>query len=159
MTAEILSLGEFGKEVESPGEVVFTYFGAQIQVNPDLSVLDMVDFVEAGAEIDEEDVKGILLVKDFAKAVIHADDFAEFWGLAKKHRQGIQELMETCSEIIAKVAERPTRPSSDSPSGPETTGAKLKGGSYSRALTLLEGRPDLQEVVVVKQEARQAVSA
>lgn len=148
-------IGDFG-EAQPELDATFGYFGEKIRVNPTMNELDMFDFVESAKDMDDMDPEAIVAVKNYLRGMIHPDDFDRFWLTAKKNRQGMEDLFKLTQKIVEKVADRPTKSPSSSSSGRRKTGRKSKQGSSSRALTLLEGRPDLQEVVVRRQEAQAA---
>lgn len=143
-------LGDFG--VERPAhEDSFGYFGETVRVNPDLSDLAMVDFVETGVAIQAMDGKGgLLALKDMLRSLVHPEDFDRLWELAKANRQQIDDLDALAEAIVVSVTGRPTEQPSDSSDGLPTT----PDDSSSRALRLLDGRPDLQMAIVRAQEAQ-----
>jgi hypothetical protein len=169
--AIIKSLGELGV-VHDDVEVTFQYFGETIRVHPLAGELSYVEFMANAASIDEEDDRqGLPLMMDFLKEQIHPDDFDQFFKLAKLHRQSLQELMGVSRAILENATGFPTGQPSDSPAGRRATPKKSRAGSSSRgtsrarggrpaaerAMEMLEGRPDLQMVVVRAQEAALAV--
>lgn len=102
------------------------------------------------------------------KRLIHPDDWDRFWTTAIANGQDLEDLLEAQQAITAAVAEAaagfPTGPSSDSPDGPASTPPRsaavspspVAGSASDRALVLLRGRPDLQEFVVMNEEAEKA---
>jgi hypothetical protein len=111
---------------------------------------------------------------------IHPDDFPLFMKTAKANGQKLLDLIATSEQIAQAVAEEqsggfPTQLSAVSSTGPQTTKRKSGGRSSLRAprrrkapvglpsaadsakaLASLEGRPDLQEFVVMGMEAAEA---
>jgi hypothetical protein len=107
------------------------------------------------------------------RRLIHPDDWGKFWRLSITHGQNLVDLMEIQKEIQAALVEAttgfPTGPSSDSPPGAASTPEKSVAGSPSpaalplsppagastadKALAMLRKRPDLQEFVVMNEEA------
>lgn len=148
-------LGDFG-QAHDLVDASFGYFGKEIRVNPEFSELDVVDLMDAAKDMKEDDPRSAALVKDTMRSAVHPEDFDVFWSLAKSHRQDIDDLFLMTEKIIEGIAENPTSQPSDSSGGRRKTKRKSKRGSYSRALTLLEDRPDLQEAVVLRREARPA---
>jgi hypothetical protein len=151
-------LGELGEATE-PNDVTFDYFDARsLRVHPDFCELDLLDFVEATAAIDEDSPQAMTAVKDFFRSVIHPDDFDLFWRTAKGNRQGVKKLMRTIWTIVETISGRPTTQPSDSSGGPSTTAPTSTGGSSSteRAMQHLRGRADLQLAVVQAQRAQVA---
>ena len=157
---EVRHLGDFGTPVEtSPEVVVFRYFGEEIRVNPDLSELDFVDFMDDASKVDENDSQSWGVMKNFIRAGIHSEDFDRFWGAAKRNKQGLDDLMKVIIKITEQITERPTERPADSSVGPSNTVRTSRADSYSRVLDRLDGRPDLQEMVVQRREALHVVSA
>jgi hypothetical protein len=154
-------LGEVTDPVEEVEEITFPYFGQTIRVNPVYSELDLLDFVEAGTSLDEKDPKAVMLIKTFFRTVVHPEDFEQFWAAAKANRQGVEKLAATYGRIVAGLTDRPTQPPSGSSDGrPPTATTSTDGdwtGAFSpegrRALSILNGRADLQRHVVLREDA------
>lgn len=149
------TLGTFGEAHEDMAET-FDYFTIEIRVNPTLSELDILDFMESVAAADEDDPSSALVVKGFLRSLIHVDDFDLFWLTAKAHRQRVDDLQRVTKAIVEAVTARPTQQPSDSPTGRPATRRKSKVASSSRVLHRLAGRPDLQLAVVKAQQAQRA---
>lgn len=110
---------------------------------------------------------GYLLVKGSLQQVIHPDDWQTYWRLARENGQRIADLMTDLKRITAAVVEAdtgfPTLPPSASADGPESTPPRSAVASSSvggrpvsdadKALAMLRSRPDLQEFVVMQEEA------
>lgn len=159
-------LGDLGtvREVE---EITFGWFGATIRTNPESAgELEMIEFMNKAAaiEVDEDtdlaDAVGAMdTVLGFLQPQIHPDDWDEFWALAKRNRQTVEDLMTVAMKLVEVASGFPSGRPSASPAGRSHTGRKSKGGSSSpatRALSLVRGRPDLQAAIVSAQEARRA---
>jgi hypothetical protein len=147
-------LGDFGEVHEPLAEASFGFFGEDVRINPGMSELEFVDFMEAAADLDESNPAAMKMIKGLFRNLVHPEDFDVFWQAAKANRQTIGDLFGVWQKVTEALTARPTGQPADSSGGQSTTPVKSKGDSYSRALTLLEGRPDLQDVVVRKQEAR-----
>jgi hypothetical protein len=113
------------------------------------------------------------------KKLIHPDDWATFWKAAVDNGQDLADLMEVQKAISAAVTEArsgfPTGRPSDSSDGPATTPESSAADSSSPAaptrslpaglsdadqtLAMLRGRPDLQEFVVMQEEAERKRAA
>lgn len=150
------SLGKFGTVRDEVCDT-FEYFDNEIRVNPNLSELDVLDFMENAVSIDLEDPEAILVVKGFLRALIHPEDFTAFWQAAREHRQRVEDVQMVAKAIIEAVTGRPTTQPSGSSRGLPTTGPKSRGVKSNKVLARLDGRPDLQLAVVKAQEARHAV--
>lgn len=144
------SLGDFGTPREAYDET-FGYFGATIRVHPDLSDLALIDFAVMGDSIDEETsgTEAIGAVMSMLRAVVHPEDFDEFWSLSKANRQTVDDLTDVVEKLVVAVTERPTQRPSASSRGQRSTGERSEGDSSSRVVNRLEeqGRPDLALLV------------
>lgn len=144
-------LGDFGIERPQVDEQ-FGYFGTVIRVNPDVSDLSIIEmFREVGAAQDDAAVG---TNRKIAATLVHADDLDVFMETAIRNRQTIEDLVQVGLNIIEALTARPTLLPSGSSDGQSTTDANSTADSSSRALQLLEGRPDLQ--VAVLRAERQA---
>lgn len=136
-------------------ELTFDYFGAELRANPGLTDADLVDFMELQGNLKEDDPKAPGIVKAFIREAIHPDDFDEFWGLAKQHRQTTAERVETVFLLISAAAAVPTVQPSDSSDGLPKTVESSTDASSLRAQHRLEdnGRADLAVAVLNRREA------
>lgn len=169
-------LGQLGTRKDTL-EVTFGYFDLEgVRVNPGLSEIAVLDFMEAAAGIDlpaDGDLKNptpqmraaalraLPLVKNFLREVIHPGDFDAVWAAAKRERQDTQDLMQLAMTLIEKVANRPTGRRPGSSGTPRKTGRKSAAGSSSRVIRRLEkaGRPDLALMVTDVDEARRLAAS
>lgn len=121
------NLGDLTADTEErpPLEAAFGYFGEQIRVNPDLTEVDMIDFLDDANRVNANDPQSMLMVKEAARTHVHPDDFDRFWALRKQHRQGVESLMATIWQIVSAVTARPTGRASDSSDGPPVISQNL----------------------------------
>ena len=144
-------LGSFGTAKPEPEQVdTFGFFGATIRVNPAFGELDLADFFEVAASIDEKDnAQAMGALKAVFRACIHPEDFDTFWATAKRERQGIEDLMGVVMAVVEAVADRPTVRPSDSSAGPSSTSAISADASSSQVIAHLEeiGRPSVAKMV------------
>jgi hypothetical protein len=159
-------LGDLGTAREAE-EITFGWFGATIRTNPEAAPeLEMIEFmnkaasIEVDADTDLADAVGAMdTVLGFLQPLILAEDWDQFWDLAKRNRQTVEDLMTVAMRLVEVASGFPSGRPSDSPAGRSRTKQKSKGASSSpatRALSLVRGRPDLQAAIVSAQEARQA---
>jgi hypothetical protein len=142
-------LGDFGTERPAV-EDSFGWFGSEVRVHPDISDLTIIGLFAAMQELGEEDgEKMIEAMGGIAAALVHPDDLDEFLGVARSHRQTMEDIATLAMNVIAALAERPTLLPSDSSAGQPTTAAS----SSSKALRVLDGRPDLQAAVAHMERA------
>jgi len=156
-------LGDFGTAHESV-DLTFGWFGEVIRIHPDLTDLAVMDLVSAMSGMgemaadDENAAKAGQLVaqtvKDMGTVLVHPDDVAEFWRLAKANRQGIEDIANLAASLMSGVADRPTLLPSGSSDGQQPTDTSSTASSSSPAMELLNGRPDLQVAVLRAEERR-----
>lgn len=172
-------LGEFGTPRVAEPARTFGWFGAVVRTNPDISPeLELTEFMNQAAQIQvmvdgididdpaavakalPEAVGAMDSMLGFLQKQIHAEDWPEFYRLAKANRQTLQDLMEVSMRLVEAVSGFPTRRPSGSSDGPTATAPKSKAASSSpatttRALTLVRGRPDLQAAIIAAHESRE----
>jgi hypothetical protein len=155
-------------------ELEFLDAGRDIDINAlqgkDLAELDLDEKLAAVSTIGKAVRAGYLLIKSSLQQVIHPDDWPTYWRLAHENGQRIADLMADLKRITVAVVEAdtgfPTMPPSASADGPETTRQSYAGASSSeparhssdadKALQMLTSRPDLQEFIVLQEEAEAA---
>lgn len=157
-------LGSFGVETDEVVEPdTFTYFGTTVRVSPAFGELDVADFFEAAASIDQGNVAtATAALKGVFRSCIVAEDFDAFWSTAKAHRQGIEDLMEIIMVIVEAVAERPTQRPSVSSDGPSRTRATSAAASSSLVIVRSleeQGRPSIGYMVEEAERAREGSAA
>jgi hypothetical protein len=138
-------LGDLGQD-NGTINLHFGWFGRRVRVNPGAGELELNDFLIASSGIDvgetdmdvNKSVEAMTAVYAFLKAQIHPDDWAEFYDLAKTHRQTTMDLMRVAMRIVDNVTDFPTTPPAGSGAGTEPTRQKSKGGSSSREQKALE---------------------
>lgn len=133
---EVIELGELGGQERDPLTASFSYFGRRFRANPDLSELDVIDFLEAADTIEENDPQSIVMLKGFVRRNVHPDDFDAFWQTVRDRRQTIQEVMQVMWSLIQGVTGNPTgQPSGSSAGRPVTTVSSLPDASSPDAGT------------------------
>lgn len=143
------SLGSFGTPREAE-DVTFEWFDKTIRVNPSFGELDLADFMEMAGGVDETHVsEAMTLLKGSMRAVVHEDDFDEFWTIAKRERQDADDVMKVYLAVVEMVTDRPTERASDSSDGPQPTATSSEDDSSSRVIARLvdEGRPSIAYMV------------
>lgn len=163
-------LGDFTPETAAEAEdLSFGWFGATIRIGPEFGDIVFADWAEEFTNLDEDDARAGYANKVLWQRLIHADDFAEFWALARQHRQTATHLARLFKRLEEALTEaetgRPTQQPGDSSPGPKTAPTNSTGTSFGpgsavsaaaeRAAARLEaqGRPDLALVVERAQEA------
>lgn len=124
----------------------FDYFGATIRVTPEVNEVDIVDFMDAARTMEGDGLLGIAVIKDGLKMLVHGEDFAEFWRLARANRQRVEDLsalfLALGRPVVENSTELPTQRPTDSSGGPLPTPTSStdwpSSADYERA-----GRPDL----------------
>lgn len=150
------SLGQFGTTRPPAEGFTFDYFDSTLRVHPDLSDLDLLDFVQMAGVLESDEVDGMAAlhaVMSMLRRLVHPEDFDGFWALAKANRQTIEDLTELAQAVMVGVTERPTEQPSDSSDG-QSSIAPSSTVVSSSPVTRLEsaGRPDLALVVHQAQE-------
>lgn len=145
-------LGSFGEDRQAD-EITFDYFGTTVHANPELGELDYVDFMDKAGSVDVDTGTGLSFVKDFARLCIAEGDFDEFWALARKNKQKVEDVFKVLRAIVEQVSDRPTMQPSGSLDGHATTDGRFEAGLSSTLTERLEGRPDLQLLVLQQQRA------
>lgn len=178
------TLGSLGNKQRAKVDMDFDYFGETIRVHPDASDLRVMDFMMRVGKLDmenEEHAQEIMAaLSEQLLMQIHPEDASLFWETAKANNQVMADIMAVSKTIMEAVADFPTGQPSDSADGQTTTDLSSALDSLNRAdrraavkelvkspgkrtadaeraLTLLQGRPDLQ-VAVVRAEAARRVS-
>ena len=149
-------LGELGQAPSEEEDVTFGMFGQQIRVNPGFGELELVDFMEAAAAVDVNSAASFGLLKDLMRSMVHPDDFDMFWMAAKRHRQGVEDLMKIAHAVIEQATARPTGLPADSSDGQQATAESSTDDFSTRVIRRLEaqGRPDLAAVALNAAEAK-----
>jgi hypothetical protein len=162
--SKVLDLGGFGHVEEMPAEgnwpepAKFPWFGVEVRVNPTLTDTALVDLIEESGGLDDKDPSALLVIKQFIRQVIHADDFDDFWKLGKAHGYSTLQFAEVAARIIEAVTGDPTQESPASSATPLPTATNFPGASSKPTHTDLierlekEGRPDLAEFFLLAQE-------
>lgn len=149
-------LGDLGTLRET-ATLTFGWFGETIRVGETAGDLQFIEFMEKAMLLDADDaVEGMKAVMGYLRDLVHPDDWAMFWELAKRNRQEFADLMNVAKAIVEVTSGFPTSRPSGSSGGRSNTKRKSKGGSSSagRALRLLDGRPDLKMAVWQAEQAR-----
>jgi hypothetical protein len=106
----------------------FTYFGKRFRVNPNLTETMVIDLLEAGENVEVEDMSQLVATKDYVREHIHPEDFDEFWQTSVDNRQGVQAIIQVCWKLLERITERPTTPPSDSSDGRPGTATSSAAG-------------------------------
>lgn len=161
---ELKRIGAFGEEEPAAPERnpedygIVTYFGTDIRVIIDPLDLELTlqEFIDAAAQldVDEDDPEVIGVIRKFARAIIHPDDFTKWWRVVRVKRQDMFGQMAFCKYVIETMTERPTGLPSGSSDGRQQTPGSAEPASSSPAMRRLEeqGRPDLASVILARRE-------
>jgi hypothetical protein len=153
----VADLGSFGTPREAAEPDTFGWFEHTLRSNPDFTELEVADFLESAAKVDEANIsEAMALLKGTFRMVVHPDDFDTFWSTAKRERQGVDDLMGVLYAVVEAVTDRPTERPSDSSDGPTRTAPTSAGDSSSRVVRRLEteGRPSMALMVMQASEAQ-----
>lgn len=137
-------LGELGTRHEPAEPLTFGYLGSVIRTNPALTDVKVMRLVSRLADAERLDGReAVAAFGGILEALIHPDDLEEFWEVAERERQTLDDLGDVIEQIMSGVTERPTERPSGSSDGPQTTEPSSPVASSLPALTLLKDRPDL----------------
>lgn len=153
--AKVRSLGDFTPAAEARQEATFDYHGTW-RLNPGLSELSFVDWMEAADQVDEKDVRNVTMIKGFVREFVHVDDFDQFWAACRANGRNTSDLLALVMQLTEAATGRPTKRRPGSSGGRGTTAAKSTESSSDPALDHLAGRPDLQLMVVRARRDRRA---
>lgn len=137
-------LGEFGTSREA-ASLTFSYFGETLRTNPDLTDVMVIDLFNL---MDSGDTPVGQRLQTVVATLVHPDDVDRFREAAKANRQHMEDLGLLAMQLAAAITDRPTLLPSDSSDGQSSTDTSSEDDSSSRALRLLDGRPDLQVAVI-----------
>lgn len=153
------SLGKFGKK-KPLLDASFDYFDVEIRVNPKMTNLAVMGFMNVASGIDTDDqMASMAAITDFLKSAVHPEDWDKFWAIALDERQSLEDFMALQWQLMEVVTEaesdRPFTPRSDSSDGLGITEARSKDDSFSRVMERMEGRPDLRSTLLTAKEYRE----
>lgn len=159
-------LGDFGTPRPALDDVTFGWLGKDFRVHPELTDLNLFEFMDRAKNIDEEDeVAAMELVTGQLSGLVHPDDWTAFLRHSIEQRQHYRDLMQLMKGLIEATSDRPTRRRSASQGGRQKTKGKSRagsseqgGGTAKRVQKRLElaGRPDLAAVVMLAEDERRA---
>jgi hypothetical protein len=130
-------------------------WGVDFEVAEKFGLMPMLKFARlAKAGVDSDDMEGLVVIGDVLRECFTDEAYAQFEDAAMKNHADGDELMEVMQQAMQAIAERPTQQPSDSSDGQPTITTSSVGDSSSQALSLLDGRPDLQLMVMQASEAR-----
>jgi hypothetical protein len=156
MTAEPIEGAVVGA-VELVDEDTIEFKGLRFRMAESVGLMPLMRFAKvAKAGVDSNELEGLTAMYDLLQQCIHDDDWLRFEQHATDTRADGDELMTVTRDVMAKMAERPTKRPSDTSDGPRTTSPNSTDGSTSRVVRRLEseGRPDLALLVTQTAEAR-----
>lgn len=157
------ALGKFGKKKEDL-DASFEYFDVEIRVNPKMTNLALLGFMDVAEKIDDgDDMASMKAVRDFLHSAIHPDDWDKFWQISLDERQSLDDFMELQWQLLEKCNEansdRPFTPASGSSGGPGIIEARSRDDSFSRVMERMEGRPDIRSTLMRAREFQLAEAA
>lgn len=136
-------------------DMQFGWYGVDMRINPDLSLLAVSDWIERASTMASSDPRAYTMASEVFQTLLHPDDFDMFWAMAKQNRLAEDDLFPLAWDIIAKVTDLPTDAPSDSSDGRGTTGEPSTAGLLPVVLASEAGRPDRQ-LIYLSAAAQQA---
>lgn len=150
--ADFGAAGDAAPESAEPAYAVVSYFGTDVRVLADdqLLELDLEEFMEEAALMDDSDPRALGHVRAFLRRLIHPEDFAAFWNVVRERRQDVTAQMAFARHIVEAMTDHPTERQSDSSDGLPSTEPSSVADLSDRVLRRLEdqGRPDLAVAVI-----------
>lgn len=131
------------------------FFGADFRVAERVGLMPMMRFaVLAKTGIDANEMEALAAMHDLLKNCIADDEWDRFERHAVDHRADGDDLMQVVGKVMAVLADRPTKRSSDSSDGPRVIEPFSTDDSSSRVVDRLneQGRPDLALIVRRREE-------
>lgn len=156
MTAEPIEGAVVGT-VELADADAVAFKGERFRMGESVGLMPLMRFAKvAKAGVDSNELEGLTAMYDLLQQCIHDDDWVRFEQHAVDTRADGDELMAVARDVMARLAERPTKRPSDASGGPSTTSQNSTDDSTSRVVHRLEqdGRPDLALLVTQTAEAR-----
>lgn len=131
------------------------FFGADFRVAERVGLMPMMRFaVLAKTGVDANEMEALAAMHDLLKNCLADDEWDRFERHATDHRADGDDLMEVVGKVMAALADRPTKRSSDSSDGPRVIEPSSTDDSSSRVVERLneQGRPDLALIVRRREE-------
>jgi hypothetical protein len=126
-----IDLGDIDSQVpdRQPVTAVFRLGGERFRVNPDLSEVDAIDFMDEAEHVDPQNPAAITLVKRWAKSTVHPGDFDAFWKKVRAKGLDSTGIMSLMWIILDGITDLPTGPPSSSFDGRQNTSTNSPAGS------------------------------
>jgi hypothetical protein len=96
--------------------------------------------------------EAMAFMAEFFEMILGASQYRDFRRNSARFETQPEVFVEIIQGIFEDMTNRPTVPPSDSSDGRENTGTNSTADSSSRAMELLQGRPDLQQAVLQAQK-------
>lgn len=125
----------------------FRYFGETYTVNPNVSEVDIIDFMDDASQVSATDPNAITIVKTFGRRIIDPEEFESFWKAARDHRQDANAIMTTLWRVLEGVTDRPTSPPSGSSDGRPGTSPSSPPGVSPPDSARFPDRPGDRELI------------
>lgn len=133
-----------------------TFYGETFNFVDNVGDFALMEFAESAERVDTESLAGLAAIMRLLKAAVVEDEWTGFQATARKNKATVEACMKLVMEVFEREADRPTVRPSGSSDGPPPTAGKSVDVSSLRVAQRLEGRPDLQLMVLQAAEARSA---
>lgn len=138
----------------APDLASIDFHGEQYRITDQIGTMPLLRFAKLAEDgADTSEMASLVAMYDLIEMCFDPVDWDRFQKAATKHRSGGDELMAVVSQVFSVLADRPTSRPVDSSAGPPITAPSSTSTHVDRAIAQLDGRPDLQLVVVKAQEA------
>lgn len=132
------------------------FFGERFNIREKINSRRIGKFAQLAAKGDMPEMQAMAAINDLVDACLRPEDVQRFDAVCDRHDPDFEQLAQFVADVIEVMTQRPTSRPSDSSAGPQTIEPSSTAVSSSPVINRLEGRPDLQLIVVKAQEARAA---
>ncbi len=158
-------LGEYGaarREADPDVEPdTFLLCGVEFTASAEVDPLAVLEFAEAAAAgLEGEDAAGMAAMLSLIRSAVEESEWPRFRAVVRRHRPGVDVLIELATAVVQRETGRPTQRPADSSAGPSTTGETSKEPSSSEApLSPIQRDPRVLELVPVDKAALDVLTA
>lgn len=135
---------------------VHLFFGEEFNLADEVSEWALMEFAESAEAAEHETLAAAAAIMRLLKEVVAPEDWVRFRSVARKNKAGVDDCLPLVVAVWEGKTVRPTERPADSSDGPSSTEPRSMSDSAARAIDLLPGRPDLQRLVLLTQEAKSA---
>jgi len=140
--------------------ILVTWMGEQFRIADKIALMPLLSFGKLATEgVDSLEMEALGAMYDLLESCLDERDWPKFKSHATKVRADQDDLFVIVSKTIEAVSNRPTQRPSGSSAGPSTTQQNSVDASTLEVVHSMDGRPDLQLVVLQAQENQLATAS